>query len=129
MMKNLVWAMISLTVFSIISCSGGNYTTIKSKENSTTTSTEMSYSSFKGKKYKSLNLKASDKIKLDIDVKTKEGDLKVALVDDDSNELFSIENPTNHITENITIPKTGAYYIEISGNHSGSYEVNWDIIS
>lgn len=111
-----------------VSCDGGSYTTTKSKEKTTTTSTEMNYSTFKGKKYKTIRLKASDKLKLEIEVKTIEGSLKIALTDDENNELFSVINPNEHITENLSIPKDGTYYIEVSGDHSGSYEINWDIV-
>lgn len=117
-----------LMVTALVNCSGGKYSVIESKEKVTITSTEMTYSSFKGRKYKTVKLKAFDKLKLDIDVITKEGTLKIALVDDEGNELFSVETPNDHVTENIIIPKQGVYYIEVSGEHSGSYEINWDVI-
>lgn len=118
-----------ILTISIVGCSGGNYTSIMSIQNDTKYSMKMSYSSFKGEKFTSLKLKDGEELNITIDVETKKGTLKVSVIDKDNNELYKIENPQKTVSEKISISKDGNYKIKVEGNHSGSYNIKWNIKS
>jgi len=131
MFKNLkIKLIISMNILLITlflaGCSVGSYKTKSSTENDTNNSMEMSYSSFEGSKFTPIKLKNGDELKLDIQVTTEEGNLKIALIDEKDNELFKIENPKEQIVKTIKINKYATYKVKVEGTHKGSYKIIWD---
>lgn len=109
------------------SSNGGNYKILNSKDTTTPSSIEMSYSNFEGYKYKVLDLKKDDNLTITTDVNTEYGDLKIALISEAEEEIFKIESSLDDITKTIQISADGKYKIMVQGTHSGSYKVNWAI--
>lgn len=117
----------TLMILFLVGCSGGSYKSINSIESNTNNSMEMSYSSFDGHKFNSIKLRQGDELNLNIEVITKEGTLKITLVDKNDNELFKVENPKEPINKTIKIEKDSTYKIKVEGKHKGSYKISWDI--
>lgn len=130
-MRKRIWLItILLGLFFLLSgCNftGGSYSTTISKENNGKNNMEMIYSNFSGYRYTRLKLKAEDEIELKIQVNTDSGNLKVAMIDPNENEIFSVENPENQVVKKIKIDTDGKYEIKVQGNHSGSYKIKWNI--
>lgn len=129
-MKNrsiLLAAIPIITIVFLTGCTVGSYTVIIANEKNTPNSMVMSYSSFDGFKYRSLNLREGDNRDLSIDVSTKEGSLEVSLIDEKDNKVFKTENPREEIHRTINIDENGKYRIKVEGNHKGSYRISWDI--
>lgn len=121
---------ILILILSIISCSGGSYSTLKSIKNDTDTSMKMSYSKFNGEKFRTLNLKSADVLNFNVNVNTTSGNLSVFILDESGTILYRTDNTKSPISENINIPKDGTYKIKITAeNHSGDYDINWKIVS
>lgn len=72
-------------------------------------------------------VKKDDELNLNINVTTEEGNLKIALLDENNNELFIEGNPKEQVTKTIKINKDAAYRLKIDGKHKGSYKIAWDI--
>ncbi|EJO5349166.1 hypothetical protein NRP93_003324 [Clostridium botulinum] len=124
----IIVPMITLLITVIlVGCSGGSYKTIKSKENNTQNSMEMSYSEFKGYKFTSIKLKKGDRLNLNIDVNTEEGNLEILLLDENDKALFKVKNPEKPVNKTININKDSTYKIKVDGKHKGSYKITWDI--
>lgn len=117
----------SLMILFLVGCSGGSYKSTNSIENNTNNSMEMSYSSFEGHKFNSFKLKEGDELNLNIEVITKEGTLKISLVDKNDNELFKIENPKESVKKVIKIEKDSTYKLKVEGKHKGSYKITWNV--
>lgn len=127
-LKNKMIVLISeLIILFLVGCSGGSYKSTNSIENNTKNSMEMSYSSFDGHKFNSIKLKEGDQLNLNIEIVTKEGDLKITLVDKNDNELFKIENPKELIRKTIKIEKDSTYKLKVEGKHKGSYKITWNV--
>ncbi|MBM7872156.1 major membrane immunogen (membrane-anchored lipoprotein) [Clostridium pascui] len=117
----------ALIILFLVGCSGGSYKSTNSIENNTKNSMEMSYSSFDGHKFNSIKLKEGDELNLNIEIVTKEGTLKITLVDKNDNELFKIENPNELISKKIKIEKDSTYKLKVEGKHKGSYKITWNV--
>lgn len=127
--KKLLLLFCSLTLMLyIISCLGGSYSTLKSIENDTNNSMKMSYSKFNGYKFKSLQLKCGDILKLNTNINTTSGTLSLSFLTEDGTEIYKIANPKTSLSEQITISKDGTYKIKIfADNHSGDYDIDWKV--
>lgn len=126
--KNKMMILVNaLVILFLIGCSGGSYKSINSIENNTNNSMESSYSSFNGHKFSSFKLEKGDELNLNIEVITKEGTLKITLIDKNDNELFKVENPKELITKTIKIEKDDTYKVKVEGEHKGSYKIAWDV--
>lgn len=123
----VVIAIVACMSASLVGCSGGSYTSVMSNEINTKNRMEMTYSKFNGNKFTVIDLKEGEEITFQIEVTTKEGNLKVFLIDKDDNKLFELENPKEAITKTVKINKSGKYKIKIEGKHSGSCKINWTI--
>ncbi|WP_315080591.1 hypothetical protein [uncultured Clostridium sp.] len=125
--KIIILMNILLITLFLVGCSGGSYKIKSSIENNTNNSMVMSYSNFEGYKFTTLKLKNGDKLNLNIKVTTEEGNLKIALIDENDDELFKVGNPKDEIVKTIEINKDGTYKLKVEGNHKGSYKIDWDI--
>lgn len=125
--KLIILISILVTTLFIMGCSGGNYTTTLCIQNDTKNSMYMSYSSFHGYKFTTLKLRKGTKLTLNINVTTKKGNLKVTLTDENSKQLFKVENPEKALTKVIKIDRDGIYKIKVDGNHKGSYKISWSV--
>ena len=126
-LKNKIIISILLIILFLVGCSGGSYKTKCSVEDNTKNSMVMSYLNFEGYKFTTIKLKNGDKLNFNIKVTTEEGNLKVMLINEKNEELFSVENPKEDIIKTIEISKDGNYKLKVEGNHKGSYEIFWDI--
>lgn len=129
--KNLLLLFCSLTIIlSMIGCFKDNCTIVKSIGNETNNSMKMSYSKFSGTKFKSLQLKSEDVLQLNINVSTTSGILSIYVLTEDGTEVYNIDNPKTPLSEKINISKDGNYKIKLTAdNHSGNYDINWNIIN
>jgi hypothetical protein len=117
-----------ILILSIIACSGGSYTTLKSIESDTDTSMKMSYSKFNGEKFKTLKLKSGDVLNFNVNTKTNGGNLSIGILYENGTELYYADTSKSPVSENITISKDGNYKIKVTAqNHSGDYDINWKI--
>lgn len=119
-----------ISILSIIGCSGGSYSTLKSIETNTDTSMKMSYSKFNGDKFRTLKLKSGDVLNFNVNVNTTSGNLSICFLDENGNELYKADTQKSPLSENINISKDGTYKIKITAeNHSGDYDINWNLVS
>lgn len=119
-----------ILILSIIACSSGSYTTLKSIESDTDTSMKMSYSKFNGEKYKTLKLKSGDVLDLNINVNTTSGNLSICILDENGTELYKADTSKSPLSQNLNISKDGTYKMKlVAENHSGDYDINWKIIN
>ena len=118
-----------ILILSIVGCSGGSYSTLKSIENNTDTSMKMSYSKFNGGKFRTLKLKSGDILNFNANVNTTSGNLSICVLDENGTELYKADTPKSPLSESINISKDGTYKIKITAkNHSGDYDINWKIV-
>lgn len=130
---NKIFSLITTLIFAL--ClngynSGGTYTTKNmTSEDCSNSYMKMIYKSFDGYKYKKININKGEKLKLNIDVTTKDGELEVLVLNENNDEIYSTTNPKKEINKEIKIDKDGKYTIKIDGDeHSGSYDVEWKLI-
>lgn len=116
-----------LMTLSLAGCSGGSYKTKICTEQNTNNSMQATYSDFEGYKFTSIKLKNGDELNLNVNVTTKEGNLKIILIDENGNELFKTENPKEQVAQTIKINKDGTYKIKVQGKHQGSYNIAWNV--
>ncbi|MGL5379089.1 hypothetical protein [Clostridium sp.] len=81
------------------------------------------YEKFNGEYYKMIKLKKGDKIELSTNFNTKNGEIKLLLLDKDENEVLDLKNTTS-----FEVLDDGYYYFKaIAENHSGDFEMKWNI--
>ena len=118
----ILWCM---TLF--CACSNAKYTTLMSTDNSTRNSMAMSYEKFSGDYDKTIDLVDGDTLNLRVKISTDSGSLSAKLYDEDDEEVFNTDSSKDNLAKDIHIHKDGEYKIEVSGEHSGSFDVSWEI--
>ncbi len=125
--KFVILTIFTLTIVMLSGCTSGSYKTFMAIEKNTKSSMEMSYSTFDGYKYKTVNLQEGDELDLSVEINTKEGNLEISIVDESDHEVFKIDNHEEETNKIIQVEETGKYKIKVEGEHKGSYKINWQI--
>lgn len=81
------------------------------------------YEKFNGEYYKKVKLKEGNKIEFSITSNTKSGEIQFLLLDKDKNEVEDLKDSAT-----VEILEDGNYYFKaIAENHSGDFEMKWNI--
>lgn len=86
-----------------------------------------SYNDFSGYYFKAVKLKANEHLDIRFDQKTKSGTLTAELLNGKGQIVYK-SDPNQNSNQEISVPKTGRYRMEVIGlSHSGSFDLSWNI--
>lgn len=117
-----------VTLASLTGCTSGSYMTMMSRELHTANSWQMSYGSFSGTKSTTIPVKSGNLMILHIQVTTKEGNLKVNVLNQAGNLVYQVDTPKKSIRQVLTVTQNATYTLQISGKHKGGFKISWDIL-
>lgn len=125
--NKILLAFVLLILFSFTGCNGGTYTTLISKDSSSGSHLQCSYTSFNGDRYYEVSMKNSSKLELDYNAKVKKGNLKIVVANTNNNILWQ-KDFSQDGSGNVTIDTDSAKKIRITlvgQSTSGEYTVDY----
>jgi PBP1b-binding outer membrane lipoprotein LpoB len=123
-MKNKI-LLITVLLFALLlaGCTSGNYSTVLSNENNTSTSLSMTYQKFDG--IKTATFQTEDNAAVSVEMVSEEGKLNLSIEDMNGKSYYQGKDiPTSSFVVNLD--KAGKYKVTVEGEkHTGSYKIVW----